>query len=69
MGWNDTEEKNQMNKPDKNFKLSKTSKRMASTIVDPHSRREFIRLMIDGEIEAKRAPPKTEKRPGKQVAE
>jgi hypothetical protein len=58
-----------MNKPDKNFKLSKTAKRMASTIVDPHSRREFIRLMIDGEIEAKKSPQRTEKRPGKQEAE
>jgi hypothetical protein len=50
-----------MNKPDKNFRLSKTAKRMASTIVDNNSRRQFIRLMIDGELEAKKAPPRQEK--------
>jgi hypothetical protein len=50
-----------MNRPDKNFKLSKTAKRMAATFVDPQERRAFIRLMVDAELEAKKAPPKQEK--------
>ena len=50
-----------MNKPDKNFKLSKSSKRMAATFVDPHVRGAFIRLMTDAELEAKKAPPPNER--------
>jgi len=50
-----------MNKPDKNFRLSKTAKRMAATFIDPHIRGAFIRLMTDAELEAKKAPPKQEK--------
>jgi hypothetical protein len=50
-----------MNKPDKNFVLSKSAKRMAATFVNPHERGAFIRLMIDAELEAKKAPPPKEK--------
>jgi hypothetical protein len=52
-----------MNKPDKNFRLSKTTKRMAAAFVNPQERRSFIRMMIDGELEARKPPPKTEKPP------
>jgi len=50
-----------MNKPDKNFKLSKTAKRLAATFVDPQRRGAFIRLMVDAELESKKAPPRQEK--------
>jgi hypothetical protein len=50
-----------MNKPDKNFRLSKTAKRMAATFTDPHRRGAFIRLMTDAELESKKAPPRQEK--------
>lgn len=50
-----------MNKPDKNFKLSKTAKRMAASFVDPHVRGAFLRLMVDAELESKKAPPRQEK--------
>jgi hypothetical protein len=50
-----------MNKPDKNFRLSKTAKRIAATFIDPHQRGAFIRLMTDAELEMKKAPPKAEK--------
>jgi len=50
-----------MNKPDKNFKLSKTSKRMAAQFIDSHQRGAFIRSMIDAEMEARKPPPRSEK--------
>ena len=50
-----------MNKPDRNFRLSKTAKRMAASFVDPHARGSFIRAMIDAEIESMKAPPPKEK--------
>jgi len=50
-----------MNRPDKNFRLSKTAKRILSTITDPQQRGAYKRLMIDAEMEAKKAPPKQEK--------
>lgn len=50
-----------MNKPDKNFKISKTTKRMAAKFIDKHQRGAFIRSMIDAELEARKAPPKSEK--------
>jgi hypothetical protein len=50
-----------MNKPDKNFKLSKTAKKIAATFIDPHERGAFIRLMVDAEMESKKAPPRQEK--------
>jgi len=45
-----------MNKPDKNFKLSKTSKRMAAQFIDSHQRGAFIRSMVDAEMEARKPP-------------
>jgi hypothetical protein len=50
-----------MNKPDKNFRLSKTAKKIIATILDPHQRGAYKRLMIDAELESKKAPPKQEK--------
>jgi hypothetical protein len=50
-----------MNKPDKNFKLSKTAKKIIATILDPHQRGAYKRLMIDAELESKKAPPRQEK--------
>ena len=50
-----------MNKPDKNFRLSKTAKRMAANSVDPQERRAFIRLMVDAELESMKQPPVKEK--------
>ena len=50
-----------MNKPDKNFRLSKTAKRIIATIVDKEQRGSYKRLMIDAELEMKKAPPKSEK--------
>ena len=50
-----------MNKPDKNFKLSKSSKRLAASFIDPHIRGAFLRLMVDAELESKKAPPRQEK--------
>ena len=54
-------QKEDMNKPDKNFRLSKTAKRMAANFTNPHDRGAFIRLMVDAEMEARKAPPKQEK--------
>lgn len=39
-------------KPTSSFKLSKTSKRFLSTIVDPHRRGEAKRMAIQGELAA-----------------
>jgi hypothetical protein len=50
-----------MNKPDKNFKLSKSAKRLAASFIDPHIRGSFLRLMVDAELESKKAPPRQEK--------
>jgi hypothetical protein len=50
-----------MNKPDKNFKLSKTSKRILASIKDSSLASSWKRMMIDAEMEAKKAPPKQEK--------
>jgi hypothetical protein len=50
-----------MNRPDKNFRLSKTAKRIIATIVDKEQRGSYKRLMIDAELEMKKAPPKSEK--------
>jgi hypothetical protein len=36
---------------------------MAAAFVNPQERRSFIRMMIDGELEARKPPPKTEKPP------
>jgi len=38
-----------MAKTNSSFNLSKTSKKLASGIQDPHTRRKFLNLMIDAE--------------------
>jgi len=45
-----------------NFKLSKTSKRMIATVIDPHQRGALKRAMIQAELAAA-IVPKREKRP------
>jgi hypothetical protein len=50
-----------MNKPDKNFKLSKTAKRMLAAIKDRSLAGPWKKMMIDAEMEAKKAPPKSSK--------
>jgi len=50
-----------MIKPDKNFKLSKTAKKLAATFIDPHERGAYIRSMVQAELESKKPPPKHEK--------
>jgi hypothetical protein len=50
-----------MNKPDKNFKLSKTAKKLAATFIDPHERGAYLRSMVQAELESKKPPPKHEK--------
>jgi hypothetical protein len=42
-------------KPNKDFRLSKTTKRMLCNIPDQHKRGEWKRLMIDAEIAEKQA--------------
>lgn len=32
------------------FKIKKTTKAMAATIVDPHKRREFLNMMIQAQL-------------------
>jgi len=50
-----------MNKPDKNFKMSKTSKRILASIKDSSLASSWKRMMIDAEMESKKPPPKQEK--------
>lgn len=50
-----------MNRPDKNFRMSKESKRVLATFTNMDHRGSYKRLMIDGEIEMKKAPPSREK--------
>lgn len=50
-----------MNKPDKNFRLSKTSKRMLAATKNREIASSWKRMMIDAELEAKKAPPKSPK--------
>ena len=50
-------------KPGKTFKLSKPTKTMLASIVDPKKRSEWKRAMIDAELCAA-VVPKREKRPG-----
>ena len=47
-----------------NFKLSKTSKRMISTIVDPHQRGALKRAMIQAELAAAIVPKREKRTPG-----
>jgi hypothetical protein len=46
-------------KPGKTFNLSKTSKRMLATIIDPQRRGEWKRCMIDAELHAAVVPKTT----------
>jgi hypothetical protein len=48
-------------KANKHFKLSKSSKMMASTIVDAERRNHFIRSMVNAEIVSRMAPPRMNK--------
>lgn len=50
-----------MNKADKNFKMSKTSKRLLASISDSSLAASWKRMMIDAEMESKKPPPKQEK--------
>jgi hypothetical protein len=50
-----------MIKPDKNFKLSKTAKKLAATFIDPHERGAYLRSMVQAELESKKPAPKHEK--------
>jgi hypothetical protein len=51
-----------MTRRDKNFKLSKESKRLLACYVDPHKRGLFKNSMIEAEIAAS-VPFKAEKKP------
>jgi hypothetical protein len=42
-------------KPNKDFRLSKSTKRILATFIDPHKRGEWKRLMISAEIAEKQA--------------
>jgi hypothetical protein len=55
-----------MLKPNKTFKLSKPTKTMLASIVDPRKRSEWKRAMIDAELCAAIVPKtiKKENRPG-----
>jgi hypothetical protein len=44
-----------MLKPDKNFRLSKTTKRMMCSIVSDSERNEFKRTMIQAELASEKA--------------
>ena len=47
---------------DKNFKLSKQTKRYMATIVDPLKRSHYKNAMIEAELTALQPPPKYEKK-------
>lgn len=55
-----------MLKPNKTFKLSKTTKRMLCSIVNTEQRNQYKRMMIDAELCAAIVPKtiKKESRPG-----
>ena len=44
-----------MLKPDKNFRLSKTTKRMMCAIVNDNERNDFKRMMIQGQLASEKA--------------
>lgn len=50
-----------MAKRDKNFRLSKTVKRMMAFITDDKERNHFKNMMIDAELSAATLPPKSSK--------
>ncbi len=57
-----------MTRRDKNFKLSKESKRQLARYVDQHKRGMFKNAMIEAELAAS-IPFKSEKKPRQQVKE
>ncbi len=57
-----------MTRRDKNFKLSKESKRQLAQYVDPQKRGMFKSAMIEAELAAS-VPFKSEKKPRQQVKE
>ena len=48
-------------KANQHFRLSKTSKMMAATIIDQQRRGFFLRCMVNAEIASKMAPPRHNK--------
>ena len=44
-----------MLKPDKNFRLSKTTKRIMCSIINDNERNEFKRMMIESQLAGERA--------------
>lgn len=49
-------------KRDKNFRLSKQTKRFMATILDPIKRNEYKNSMIAAQIAAETLPPKSDKK-------
>ena len=49
-------------KRDKNFKLSKQTKRFMATILDPIKRSEYKNTMIAAELAAQTLPPRSDKK-------
>lgn len=45
-------------KANRHFRLSRTSKRMAATILNADRRNHFIRCMVNAEIVSKMSPPR-----------
>lgn len=45
-------------KANKHFRLSKPSKMMAATILNPEQRNHFLRCMVQAEIQSRMAPPR-----------
>ena len=50
-----------MLKPDKNFRLSKTTKRILCSIVDSSERNEFKRMMIQAQLAGENARRESQK--------
>jgi hypothetical protein len=48
-------------KANKHFKLSKSSKMMAATILNAERRNHFLRSMVQAEIVSRMAPPRMNK--------
>ena len=51
-------------KPGPNFRISSQTKRYAARIVDPHKRGEFIRSMVQAELEAAHQPKREKSKRG-----
>lgn len=50
-----------MNKPTKTFKMSKTTKRIAASIVDPVLRSAFKNAMIQAQLSSEEQPTRDKK--------